>query len=118
MLWLNKSMPGEQYNRVLDGIKPSPSLDDRRIVIGRPSDAGAAIGAQIRRGFQTQSQPRRSQNFPLRQNSSPARTTAPRLRVSGGAWRELDRDARRIIKSDMVHGTDRDDVVSQYLGSI
>lgn len=39
-------------------------------------------------------------------------------RIGGPAWRELDRDARLIIKSEMGHGSDRDDVVSQYLGSI
>ena len=34
-----------------------------------------------------------------------------------GDWKELDSDARLILKTELGHGPDRDDVVSQYLGS-
>ncbi len=37
--------------------------------------------------------------------------------TTGDKWSRLDRDARLQIKSEMGHGADRDDVVSQYLGS-
>lgn len=37
--------------------------------------------------------------------------------VAGGDWKKLDQDARLILKSELGHGPDRDDVVSQYLGS-
>ena len=43
---------------------------------------------------------------------------AEAARIGGQAWRRLDRDARLIIKSEMGHGPDRNDVVSQYLGSV
>ena len=43
---------------------------------------------------------------------------AEAARIAGQSWRQLDRDARLLIKSEMGHGSDRDDVVSQYLGSI
>ncbi len=39
-------------------------------------------------------------------------------RIAGQDWRKLNRDARQIIKAELGHGPDRDDVVSQYLGSI
>lgn len=32
--------------------------------------------------------------------------------------RKVDKDARLIIKSELGHGPDRDDVVSQYVGSV
>ena len=38
-------------------------------------------------------------------------------RVAGSAWRKLDQDARLLIKGELGHGPDRDDVVSVYLGS-
>ncbi len=37
--------------------------------------------------------------------------------TAGANWRNLDRDARLIIKGELGHGPDRDDVTSQYLGS-
>ena len=37
--------------------------------------------------------------------------------AAGDKWSQLDRDARLQIKSELGHGPDRDDVVSQYLGS-
>jgi len=37
--------------------------------------------------------------------------------VRGQEWPKIDRDARLQIKSELGHGPDRDDVVSQYLGS-
>lgn len=39
-------------------------------------------------------------------------------RIAGENWRKLNRNARQIIKTELGHGPDRDDVVSQYLGSI
>lgn len=36
---------------------------------------------------------------------------------AGANWTKLDQDARLIIKAELGHGPDRDDVVSQYLGS-
>ena len=38
-------------------------------------------------------------------------------KIKGHAWQKADRDARLIIKSEMGHGPERDDVVSQYLGA-
>ncbi|BBO77367.1 integrase [Desulfosarcina widdelii] len=38
--------------------------------------------------------------------------------IAGPTWRELNQDARQIIKAELGHGPDRDDVVSQYLGAI
>jgi len=38
-------------------------------------------------------------------------------RARGQEWPKIDRDARLQIKSELGHGPDRDDVVSQYLGS-
>jgi len=38
--------------------------------------------------------------------------------AAGAEWRIQDRDARLIIKSELGHGLDRDDVVSQYLGCV
>jgi hypothetical protein len=40
------------------------------------------------------------------------------LRIAGNDWEKLNQDARQIIKGEMGHGPDRDDIVSQYLGSI
>ena len=37
-------------------------------------------------------------------------------RIAGTSWRQSYRDARLIIKAELGHGPDRDDVVSQYLG--
>ncbi len=39
-------------------------------------------------------------------------------RIAGKDWRKLNQDARQIIKAELGHGPDRDDVVSQYLGAI
>lgn len=39
-------------------------------------------------------------------------------RIAGRNWRKLNRDARYIIKAELGHGPDRDDVVSQYLGAM
>jgi hypothetical protein len=36
----------------------------------------------------------------------------------GKEWQKLNQDARQIIKAELGHGPDRDDVVSQYLGAI
>jgi len=36
---------------------------------------------------------------------------------AGSDWKKLDQDARLFLKSELGHGPDRDDVVSQYLGS-
>jgi site-specific recombinase XerC len=38
--------------------------------------------------------------------------------IVGKGWRKLNQDARQILKAELGHGPDRDDVVSQYLGSI
>ena len=38
--------------------------------------------------------------------------------IAGKEWRKLNQDARQIIKAELGHGPDRDDVVSQYLGTI
>ena len=35
----------------------------------------------------------------------------------GQNWTSIDRDTRLILKSELGHGPDRDDVVSQYVGS-
>ena len=37
--------------------------------------------------------------------------------TAGPEWAKIDQDARLQIKSELGHGPDRDDVVSQYLGS-
>lgn len=37
--------------------------------------------------------------------------------AAGDKWRQLDQDARAILKAELGHGPDRNDVVSQYLGS-
>ena len=39
-------------------------------------------------------------------------------KIAGKEWRKLNQDARQILKAELGHGPDRDDVVSQYLGSI
>jgi site-specific recombinase XerC len=38
--------------------------------------------------------------------------------TAGKRWRKLNQDARQILKAELGHGPDRDDVVSQYLGAI
>ncbi|QTA78684.1 Putative integrase, phage related [Desulfonema limicola] len=38
--------------------------------------------------------------------------------IAGKEWQNLDRDARQLLKAELGHGPDRDDVVSQYLGSV
>ena len=38
-------------------------------------------------------------------------------RAGGEKWRKKDRQARQLLKSELGHGPDRDDVVAQYLGS-
>lgn len=35
----------------------------------------------------------------------------------GENWKEKDREARLILKAELGHGPDRDDVISQYIGS-
>jgi len=40
------------------------------------------------------------------------------IRIAGKGWRKLNQDARQIIKAELGHGPDRDDVVSQYVGAI
>jgi integrase len=37
--------------------------------------------------------------------------------VGGDNWREIDRDARLLLKTEMGHGPDRDSVISVYIGS-
>lgn len=37
--------------------------------------------------------------------------------IAGDNWKDYDRSARGVIKVEMGHGVERDDVVSQYLGS-
>jgi len=37
--------------------------------------------------------------------------------VAGVHWAKLDHEARQILKIELGHGPDRDDVVSQYIGS-
>jgi site-specific recombinase XerD len=39
------------------------------------------------------------------------------LKVAGGTFHKLDKDARIMLKGALGHGPDRDDVVSVYLGS-
>jgi hypothetical protein len=36
---------------------------------------------------------------------------------AGRNWSVLDQEARSLIKAELGHGADRDDVVSVYLGS-
>jgi len=38
-------------------------------------------------------------------------------RTAGVDWSKVDQDARQIIKAELGHGPDRDDVMAQYLGS-
>jgi len=38
-------------------------------------------------------------------------------RTAGEDWSKADEDARQIIKAELGHGPDRDDVMAQYLGS-
>jgi site-specific recombinase XerD len=40
------------------------------------------------------------------------------ITIAGEKWSKLNQDARQIIKAELGHGPDRDDVVSQYLGAI
>lgn len=44
-------------------------------------------------------------------------TLAEATEIAGTAWRQLDSDARLLIKSELGHGPDRDDVVARYLGA-
>ena len=37
--------------------------------------------------------------------------------MTGDDWSQADQDARQIIKAELGHGPDRDDVMAQYLGS-
>ena len=37
--------------------------------------------------------------------------------VAGDNWERLDHDARELLKSEMGHGPDRNDVIENYLGS-
>jgi hypothetical protein len=37
--------------------------------------------------------------------------------VAGSEWKKLDQDARTLLKSELGHGPDRDDVVAVYVGS-
>lgn len=37
--------------------------------------------------------------------------------VAGDRWQAFDTEARAILKSELGHGPDRDDVVSVYVGS-
>ena len=39
------------------------------------------------------------------------------VEVAGENWEKIDKDARMILKAELGHGPQRDDVVSQYLGS-
>jgi len=36
---------------------------------------------------------------------------------AGDNWQELDKQARGVLKAEMGHGPDRDNVISQYIGS-
>lgn len=53
----------------------------------------------------------------------PAGTSSPesfRANVESTAdedWSKADQDARQIIKAELGHGPDRDDVMAQYLGA-
>ena len=40
------------------------------------------------------------------------------ITIAREKWEKLNQDARQIIKAELGHGPDRDDVVSQYLGAI
>lgn len=42
---------------------------------------------------------------------------AAAFQAAGADWKKIDQDARLVLKSELGHGPDRDDVVSQYLGS-
>lgn len=50
-------------------------------------------------------------------SASAGGTLAEATEIAGTAWRQLDSDARLLIKSELGHGPDRDDVVARYLGS-
>jgi len=39
-------------------------------------------------------------------------------RSAGNHWRKFDRDARQILMTELGHGPDRNDVISQYTGSV
>jgi integrase len=39
------------------------------------------------------------------------------INLAGADWRKLDQDARLLIKAELGHGPDRDDVVARYLGA-
>ena len=36
---------------------------------------------------------------------------------AGDGWQRLEQEARNVLKAEMGHGPDREDVMSQYLGS-
>ena len=38
--------------------------------------------------------------------------------AAGKDWKKRNQDARQILKGELGHGPERDDVVSQYLGSV
>lgn len=38
-------------------------------------------------------------------------------RIAGAEWTKLDSDARQVLKTELGHGPDRTDVISQYIGS-
>ena len=54
---------------------------------------------------------------PRAQFDSQAEFRAAAEQAAGPAWKGMDRDARLQLKTELGHGPDRDDVVSQYIGS-
>ena len=46
------------------------------------------------------------------------RVSEKRGKIADQEWRKLNQDARQIVKAELGHGPERDDVVSQYLGAI
>jgi hypothetical protein len=49
---------------------------------------------------------------------SKKRVSEKRGKIADQEWRKLNQDGRQIIKAELGHGPERDDVVSQYLGAI
>lgn len=49
--------------------------------------------------------------------SSAGGTLVEAQEAAGNGWRQLDSDARLLIKAELGHGPDRDDVVARYLGA-
>ena len=39
------------------------------------------------------------------------------MQVAGNEWKKLDQDCRLLLKGELGHGPDRDDVISVYVGS-